>query len=100
MPREEIIYDLSDQEKICPQDGTILNEIGSEDHEQLETDPGTDQGLKTHPQENNTCPCCKTYVVTASKPKQAIEKSIAMPCRCIGRASCLNASALSWIALT
>jgi len=39
LPREDIIHDLSESEKICPHDGTELQVIGSEDHEQLDIIP-------------------------------------------------------------
>jgi transposase len=78
LPREEIIYDVADDRKMCPHDGTVLNGIGSDDHEQLEIIPAQVKVIK-HIRKKYACPCCKTYVITASKPKQAIEKSIAGP---------------------
>ena len=36
MPREEILHDLPDEEKICDRDGHALVEIGRETSEQLE----------------------------------------------------------------
>src|SRR5690606_9982898 len=42
-PREEFVHDIPDSEKICPHDGTALNVIGSEDHEQLDIVPATDR---------------------------------------------------------
>jgi len=57
LPREEVIHDLPDEEKICPHDGHELKVIGSDDHEQL----------------------CEQHIVTAKKPNQPIEKSIASP---------------------
>ena len=32
IPCEEIVYDLPDDQKTCPHDGTELKVIGSEDH--------------------------------------------------------------------
>src|SRR5690606_34645578 len=40
-PREEFVHDIPDSEKVCPHDGTALNVIGSEDHEQLDIVPAT-----------------------------------------------------------
>ena len=78
LPREDIIYDLSDAEKICPHDGSALKSIGEETHEQLDIVPAKINVIR-HIRKKYACPCCKEYLVTASKPKQAIEKSIAAP---------------------
>ncbi len=76
--REDIIYDLSDEDKIYPHDGAALKEIGEETHEQLEIIPAQIKVLR-HIRKKYACPCCKQYLKTARKPKQAIEKSIAGP---------------------
>ncbi len=78
IPREDIIYDLSDEDKICPHDGATLKEIGEEVHEQLEIIPAQIKALR-HIRKKYACPCCKQHLKTASKPKQPIEKSIAGP---------------------
>lgn len=77
-PREEIIYDLPESEKVCPHDGSPLKVIGSDDHEQLDIIPAQIKVLR-HKRLTYACPCCSSHVVTASKPKQPIEKSIASP---------------------
>ena len=77
-PREVIEYDLTDEEKICPRDGTTLRHIGSEDHEQLDIVP-TQINVICHRRLKYACPCCEQHVVTANKPTQPIEKSIAAP---------------------
>lgn len=76
--REEIIHDLPESEKQCPHDGTTLRCIGEETHEQLDIVPAKIKAL-LHIRKKYACPCCEQYVVTASKPKQPIEKSIASP---------------------
>ena len=78
IPREEIIHDLPDEDKICPHDGATLKEIGEEVHEQLEIIPAQIKALR-HIRKKYACPCCKQHLKTASKPKQPIEKSIAGP---------------------
>jgi len=78
LPREEIIHDLPDSEKVCPKDGTALEVIGSEDHEQLDIIPAQIKVLR-HRRLKYACPCCEQHIITASKPKQPIEKSIASP---------------------
>ena len=78
LPREEIIYDISDKEKVCPHDGTELRAIGSEDHEQLDIIPAQMKAI-VHKRLKYACPCCEQHVAIAAKPKQPIEKSIASP---------------------
>jgi transposase len=78
LPRIEIIHDLAEHEKFCPQDGTALKSMGFETHEQLDIIPAKIQVLE-HKRVKYTCPCCNKYLVTASKPAQPIEKSIASP---------------------
>jgi len=77
-PRETILYTLPDDQQQCPHDGTVLKAIGTEDHEQLEIIPARVRVIK-HARQKYICPCCEQYHVTASKPKQPIEKSIASP---------------------
>ncbi|WP_284284791.1 IS66 family transposase, partial [Marinibactrum halimedae] len=78
LPREDIIYDLPEHDKTCPHDGAALKNIGSEDHEQLEIIPAKIKVIR-HRRLKYACPCCDQHIVTASKPKQPIEKSIASP---------------------
>lgn len=78
IPREDIIHDLSDDQKVCPHDGTPLKHIGEETHEQLDIVPAKATCLR-HVRLKYACPCCEQYVITATKPKQPIEKSIAAP---------------------
>ena len=77
-PREDIVHDIPDEEKVCPHDGAELNVIGSEDHEQLDIVPAQIKVLR-HRRLKYACPCCHQYMVTADKPNQPIEKSIASP---------------------
>ena len=76
IPRVDIIHDLSDDQKICPHDGTALKRIGNETHEQLDIIPAKVQVLN-HIRYKYVCPCCEKYLITAKKPAQPIEKSIA-----------------------
>ena len=78
LPRVDVIYDVADSEKFCPHDGTALKHIGAETHEQLEIIPATIQVLN-HIRLKYACPCCQQYLITAPKPAQPIEKSIASP---------------------
>ena len=78
LPREEIVYDLTESEKLCPQDGTELKCIGEESSEQLDIEPAKIKVLR-HLRKKYACPCCEEYFITAQKPAQPIEKSIAAP---------------------
>jgi len=78
LPLEEIIYDIPEQEKVCPHDGSPLKAIGSEDHKQLDIIPAQLKVL-LHRRLKYACPYCNQHMVTANKPKQVIEKSIASP---------------------
>lgn len=78
LPREDIIHDLPEAEKVCPHDGTPLKVIGEQVHEQLDVIPAQVKVLR-HVRKRYACPCCEQHIVTASKPKQPIEKSIASP---------------------
>lgn len=78
LPRVEIIHDLPDDQKVCPHDGSVLKPIGFESHEQLDVIPAKIQVLH-HKRVKYACPCCESYLLTATKPAQPIEKSIASP---------------------
>lgn len=78
IPRVDIIHDLPDDQKICPYDGTALKRMGSETHEQLDIMPAQVHVLN-HIRYKYACPCCEKYLITAAKPAQPIEKSIASP---------------------
>lgn len=78
LPRVEIVHDLPEDQKVCPHDGTVLNNIGFESHEQLDVIPAKIQVLH-HKRLKYACPCCESYLLTATKPAQPIEKSIASP---------------------
>jgi transposase len=78
MPREEILHDLPEEEKICPHDGTALVEIARETSEQIEFVPATARVL-VHVRPKYGCPHCKTGVHIAPMPPQPIPKSLASP---------------------
>jgi transposase len=78
LPREEVVYDIAESEKVCPHDGAKLKHIGVESHEQLDIIPAKIKVIK-HIRKKYACPCCEQHMVTAEKPKLPIEKSIASP---------------------
>jgi len=76
LPREEVIIDLSDEEKFCAHDGTPLQKIGEEISEQLEIIPAKVFIRKTI-RPKYSCPCCEQGVKTAPVPKTLLPKSMA-----------------------
>jgi transposase len=78
LPREDIIHDLAEADKICPHDGSELKLIGEETSEQLDIEPAKIKVLR-HRRQKYACPCCEQHLITATKPAQPIEKSIAAP---------------------
>lgn len=78
LPREEVIYDLEEADKVCPHDGAALTPIGEETSEQLEIIPAQVKVIR-HIQRKYACPCCEQHVATASKPAQPLGKSMAGP---------------------
>jgi transposase len=78
MPREEVLHDLPEEEKICSHDGEALVEIGRETSEQVEFIPATARVL-VHVRPKYGCPRCKIGIRIAPMPPQPIPKSIAPP---------------------
>ncbi|MCH7743833.1 MAG: IS66 family transposase [Proteobacteria bacterium] len=78
LPRVEIIYDLSEEEKVCAEDGHALHKIGEEISEQLEIIPAQVRVIR-HIRYKYACRRCETGITTAPMPAQVIPKSIATP---------------------
>ena len=78
LPVTDIIHDLPENEKFCPHDKQALRHFGDECHKQLDYIPAKINVLN-HIRRKYMCPCCNDYFVTAKKPAQPIEKSIASP---------------------
>jgi hypothetical protein len=111
LPRVDVIHDLSDEEKVCPEHGCALAPMGEEVSERLRFIPATVE-VERHLCRKYTCPHCEGRIVTATKPAQLIPKSIATPSllswvtvskyadalRCTGRARSLRVWALNWTA--
>jgi transposase len=74
----EILHDLTDEEKVCSEDGTALERIGEEVSEQLEFIPARFRVLR-HVRPKYACPTCRTGIHTAPVPPQPIPKSLASP---------------------
>ncbi|MBV6343045.1 IS66 family transposase [Candidatus Magnetobacterium casense] len=78
LPREEVVIDLSEGEKICPRDGATLKEIGVEVSEQLDVIPAQMKVIRTI-RKKYACPCCEETIRTADLPKKILPKSNATP---------------------
>lgn len=83
LPREEILHDLSDAEKVCPCCQGDLHQIGKERSEQLEYIPAQLKVLE-HIRPKYACRHCEkhntqTPIVIAPVPASPIPKSIATP---------------------
>ena len=77
LPREEKIIDLSEADKYCPHDGTLLKEIGEDRVEKLITVPAQSKIL-IEIKKKYACPCCETYLIQA-KTNPILPKTIATP---------------------
>lgn len=78
LPREEIVHDLPEADKVCPHDGTALEPIGEETSEQLDIIPAQVKVIR-HVRLKYACPGCQAHVATATKPDQPLGKSMAAP---------------------
>lgn len=75
LPREEVIYDLPEDEKHCAC-GCALTEIGADKSEQLEIIPAQFKVI-VHVRKKYACKSCENTVKTAALPAMPIPKSIA-----------------------
>ncbi len=77
LPRFEIIHDLPEQKLTCAC-GACKHVIGEETSEQLEIIPMQVRVIR-HIRKTYACKACEAAPVTADKPAQLIEKSLASP---------------------
>lgn len=78
LPRIEVIHDLSDEDRVCENDGQPLHQIGEEVSEQLEIIPAQVRVIR-HIRKKYACRVCEQGIKTAKMPKQPIPKSNASP---------------------
>jgi len=78
LPRQRVVHDLSDDEKLCPCCGKTRNQISEEVSEQLELIPASLYVIE-HVRRTYACKDCQGQLVTADKPTQPIEKGLAGP---------------------
>lgn len=77
LPRVDVVHALADAERICPQDGKLLTEIGEVTSEQLDIVPAKIQVIR-HIRKQYACRCGHC-IKTAPLPPQPIPKSLASP---------------------
>ncbi len=78
LPRESVIHELPESERVCPHDGSALEHFGEENSEQLDIVPAKVRVL-VHRRLKYRCPCCEAYVKTAPMVPQPLPKSQASP---------------------
>jgi len=80
LPREEIVHELPEHERLCPVDGRPMEVIGYETSEQLEYIPAKFKVL-VHKRAKYACPTKhdEAQVLTAAKPPQPIDKGLPGP---------------------
>lgn len=74
LPRVEVVHELTDEERACPQDGHRLHEIGEEISEQLDVVPAKVRVIR-HVRKKYACAECNEYVKRAPLAAQMIPKS-------------------------
>jgi transposase len=71
--REQVIHELSEAERCCPECGTLRNQISAERSEQFEYQPAS-LYIVEHVRCTYACPHCEGQVITADKPDKPIPK--------------------------
>lgn len=75
LPREVVRHELSDAERVCPHDGSVLQEIGVEASEQLDIIPQQVRVIR-HERVKYACPCCDGTIRLAARPAQIIPRGL------------------------
>ena len=78
LPRIEVVHDLDEADKVCPHDGSALEQFGEETSEQLDIVPAKVRVLR-HIRLKYRCPCCDGSLRRAPMTPQPIPKSMASP---------------------
>lgn len=74
LPRIEVVHDLPDDEKVCPDDGTPLKRIGEEVSEELHVVPARVEVIR-HVRPKYACPVCEEGVSLTPPPAKLLPKS-------------------------
>jgi len=78
LPREHVIHELSEEERLCPCCGELRVEMGRETSEQLEYVPAAMKVI-VHERIKYACRQCEEHVAIAAKPPQPIERGLPGP---------------------
>jgi transposase len=78
LPRKQVLYELSERERCCPECGTLRIQIGAERSEQFEYVPAS-LFVVEHVRCTYACPECEGQVITAGKPDKPIPKRLPGP---------------------
>lgn len=75
LPREVIRHELAAADRVCPHDGSALDEIGVETSEQLDIIPQQVRVIR-HERVKYACPCCDGAIRLAARPAQIIPRGL------------------------
>jgi len=78
LPREVVLHELTEEERLCPCCGKLRMPIGSEVSEQLEYVPAQLKVVQ-HERIKYVCQECEEHVAIAAKPPQPIDKGLPGP---------------------
>ena len=78
LPRETVVHELTDEERLCPCCGKLRMPIGSDISEQLEFVPAQLKVIQ-HERIKYACHACEEHVAIAPKPPQPIDKGLPGP---------------------
>ena len=80
LPTEEILYELPEEQRLCPIDGKPMPAIRYEISEQLDYEPAKLKRIQ-HKRAVYACPAKhdEATLITAPKPAEAVEKCLAAP---------------------
>jgi transposase len=78
LPREQVLYELSEAERQCPCCGEVRQEMGRQTSEQLEYIPAELKVIE-HIRVKYACRQCEEHVAIAARPPQPIAKGLPGP---------------------
>ena len=80
LPREEVLHELPEDQRLCPHDGQVMQPIRYETSQQLEYEPAKLKVL-VHKRAVYACPAKhdEARLITAGKPAQPIDKGLPGP---------------------
>ncbi|MCX7011001.1 MAG: IS66 family transposase [Candidatus Sumerlaeota bacterium] len=73
LPRQRVVHDVPEEQKVCPECGAQKKRIGEDTSEQLDYIPASIVVLE-HVRPKYACPRCQGHVAQAEMPPQPIDK--------------------------